>query len=67
MWIDFMKVYLDRYHPNRDKDERPAFEPPGNIIFMPVDRHTGEPTSVDAEGSVNEAFISGTQPHRSGG
>jgi penicillin-binding protein 1A len=67
MWIDFMKAYLDLYHPGREKDERPAFEPPGNIIFMPVDRHTGEPTSVDAEGSVNEAFISGTQPHRSGG
>jgi penicillin-binding protein 1A len=67
MWIDFMKAYLDRYHPDRTKDERPAFDPPGNIIFMPVDRHTGEPTSVDAEGSVNEAFISGTQPHRSGG
>ena len=67
MWIDFMKEYLDVYHPDRVKGERPAFEPPGNIIFMPVDRHTGEPTSADADGSVNEAFISGTQPHRSGG
>jgi penicillin-binding protein 1A len=65
MWIDFMKAYLDLYHPDRAKDERPRFDPPGNIIFMPVDRHTGEPTSADAEGSVNEAFISGTQPHRS--
>jgi penicillin-binding protein 1A len=67
MWIEFMKEYLDLYHADRVKGERPKFEPPGNIIFMPVDRHTGEPTSVDSEGSVNEAFISGTQPHRSGG
>jgi penicillin-binding protein 1A len=67
MWIDFMKSYLDLYHPDREKGEKPEFEPPGNIIFMPVDRHTGEPTNADAEGSVNEAFISGTQPHRSGG
>lgn len=67
MWVDFMKEYLDIYHPDRVKGERPKFEPPGNIVFMPVDRHTGEPTSVDTEGSVNEAFISGTQPHRSGG
>ena len=67
MWIDFMKEYLDLYHPDRVKGEHPKFEPPGNIIFMPVDRHTGEPTGADAEGSVNEAFISGTQPHRSGG
>ena len=64
MWMDFMKAYLDLYHPDREKGERPRFEPPGNIVFMPVDRHTGEPTSADADGVVTEAFISGTQPHR---
>ncbi len=64
MWIDFMKEYLDLYHPDRKEGERPRFEPPGNIIFMPVDRHTGEPTAADAEGAVTEAFISGTQPGR---
>ena len=64
MWMEFMKAYLDLYHPDREKGERPRFEPPGNIIFMPVDRHTGEPTMADAEGAVNEAFISGTQPIR---
>src|SRR5688572_23391908 len=63
-WMEFMKAYLDLYHPDREKGERPRFEPPGNIIFMPVDRHTGEPTVADAEGAVNEAFISGTQPIR---
>ncbi len=64
MWIDFMREYLDLYHPDRKEGERPRFEPPGNIIFMPVDRRTGEPTSVDAVGAVTEAFISGTQPGR---
>ncbi|MGH9219744.1 MAG: hypothetical protein ACRD1W_10610, partial [Vicinamibacterales bacterium] len=64
IWMEFMKAYLDLYHPAREKSERPRFEPPGNIIFMPVDRHTGEPTVADAEGAVNEAFISGTQPIR---
>jgi penicillin-binding protein 1A len=64
MWIDFMKAYLDIYHPDREKGERPRFEPPANIIFMPVDRHTGEPTTAGADGSVTEAFISGTQPAR---
>ena len=64
MWIDFMKEYLDLYHADRKEGERPRFEPPGNIVFMPIDRHTGEPTSADADGSVTEAFISGTQPGR---
>jgi penicillin-binding protein 1A len=64
LWIDFMRDYLDLYHPDRKANERPLFEPPGNIIFMPIDRHTGEPTVADAEGAVTEAFISGTQPGR---
>jgi penicillin-binding protein 1A len=64
MWIDFMKEYLDLYHPDRVKGEKPKFEPPGNIVFMPVDRFTGEPTVADADGVVTEAFISGTQPIR---
>ncbi len=67
MWTDFMKAYLDLYHADRVKGERPRFEPPGNIIFMPVDRQTGEPTTAGADGAVTEAFISGTQPVRSGG
>jgi penicillin-binding protein 1A len=59
MWMDFMKAYLDLY---ADRSNRPTFDPPGNIVFMPVDRRTGEPTTADADGSVTEAFISGTQP-----
>jgi penicillin-binding protein 1A len=61
MWIDFMKEYIALYG---DRNNPPTFDPPGNIVFMPVDRMTGEPTTAGAEGSVNEAFISGTQPIR---
>lgn len=61
VWIDFMREYIelrgDRQHP-------PAFEAPGNIIFVPVDRATGEPVADGTVGAINEAFISGTQPAR---
>jgi penicillin-binding protein 1A len=58
MWMDFMKEYIDLYG---DRENPPTFEPPGNIVFMNVNRDTGEPSS-DGERVVNEAFISGTQP-----
>jgi penicillin-binding protein 1A len=61
MWMDFMKDYIELYG---DRENPPKFESPGNIVFMPVDRNTGEPVSGGAEGVVNEAFISGTQPIR---
>jgi penicillin-binding protein 1A len=61
MWMDFMKAYLDLY---ADREKPPTFEPPGNIVFMPVDRLTGEPVTADTVAAVNEAFISGTQPVR---
>ena len=61
MWMDFMKVYIDLYG---DRENPPKFEPPGNIVFMPVDRHSGEPASAESQSVVNEAFISGTQPIR---
>ena len=59
-----MRDYLELYHADREKTGAPKFEPPGNIIFMPVNRHTGEPVLADAEGAISEAFISGTQPTR---
>ncbi len=59
MWMDFMKVYLELYG---DRDHPPKFESPGNIVFMAVDRDTGEPAAGDAAAVVHEAFISGTQP-----
>jgi penicillin-binding protein 1A len=59
MWMDFMKVYIELYG---DRENPPKFESPGNIVFMPVDRNTGEPASSSSDAVINEAFISGTQP-----
>ena len=61
MWMDFMRVYIDLYG---DREHPPAFEPPGNIVFMTVDRHTGEPAPEGAPDAVPEVFVAGTQPVR---
>jgi penicillin-binding protein 1A len=47
IWIDFMKVYLEKYG---DRKNPPQFEAPGNIVFVTLDS------------GVSEAFINGTQP-----
>lgn len=47
IWIDFMKAYIDKRGNRKDP---PAFEAPGNIVFVPLDS------------GINEAFINGTQP-----
>jgi len=60
MWIDFMKSYLDLY---ADRANPPTFDPPGNIVFMTVDRDSGQP-SDGGDRVITEAFISGTQPSR---
>lgn len=44
IWIEIMKSWIG------DRTEPPAFEPPGNIVF------------VSNERGINEAFIAGTQP-----
>jgi len=59
IWVDFMKAYIDG---REDKDDPPAFEAPGNIVFLAVDQLNGAVLSSEAPGSINEAFISGTQP-----
>ena len=59
-WIEFMKSYLDLY---ADREHPPAFDPPGNIVFMTVDRDSGQP-SASGDHVITEAFISGTQPSR---
>jgi penicillin-binding protein 1A len=61
MWIDFMKSYLDLY---ADRENPPTFDPPGNIVFMSIDRDTGEPAVDSTTRAITEAFISGTQPSR---
>ncbi|MGQ0734233.1 MAG: penicillin-binding protein 1A [Acidobacteriota bacterium] len=62
IWIEFMKEYIAL---RGDRANPPRFDPPGNIVFMPVDRTTGEPVSESAPNGMTEAFISGTQPARS--
>ena len=59
IWIEFMKAYIDRYG---DREHPPSFEAPGNIVFMSVDRATGQPVADTAPGAISEAFIAGTQP-----
>jgi penicillin-binding protein 1A len=59
VWIDFMKAYIDA---RCDRKNPPAFQPPGNIVFVSVDRGSGQPLATDTAGAINEAFIAGTQP-----
>jgi penicillin-binding protein 1A len=56
IWIDIMKAWIG------DRTDPPTFEPPGNIVFVPIDRQTGVPVTPDSPTAITEAFISGTQP-----
>lgn len=59
IWIEFMRAYIA----NRpDKDHRPEFQAPGNIVMLAVDRATGMPVTSGAPGSIAETFIAGTEP-----
>jgi penicillin-binding protein 1A len=57
IWSEFMRAYIA----TRDKNAPPEFLPPGNIVFLAVDRESGTPAEEGATG-ITEAFISGTQP-----
>ena len=59
IWMEFMQAYIDS-RPN--KTNPPQFDPPGNIVFVPVDRASGVTTDPEAPGAILESFISGTQP-----
>jgi len=59
IWKAFMKAYIDA---RGDRQNPPAFEAPGNIVFLNVDRATGHPAEADAPNVISEAFIAGTQP-----
>jgi penicillin-binding protein 1A len=56
IWMDIMKTYIG------DRQQRPEFPSPGNIIFLSVDKGTGAQVDPSTPGSIQEAFISGTQP-----
>jgi penicillin-binding protein 1A len=56
IWMDVMKAWIG------DRKEKPEFAPPGNIVFLSVDRSTGGRVDPSAPGALTEAFIAGTQP-----
>jgi len=57
IWIEIMREYLASVP---DRANPPEFAAPGNVIFLSVDRATGQPSGSDR--AIREAFISGTQP-----
>ena len=59
IWMDFMKAYIAS---RPDKDHRPEFQAPGNIVFLPVEKANGHPASAGTPGTITETFIAGTQP-----
>jgi penicillin-binding protein 1A len=56
IWMEIMKAWIGK------RTEAPTFEAPGNIVFMSVDRHSGDAAFEGIPGAITEAFISGTQP-----
>jgi penicillin-binding protein 1A len=56
IWIDIMKAWIG------SRKEMPAFEAPGNIVFVSVDRSSGNPALEGTPGAITESFIAGTQP-----
>ena len=59
IWMEFMRAYIDG---RPDKEHPPQFEPPGNIVFITVDKANGALLPAETPGGISEAFISGTQP-----
>jgi len=55
IWMDIFKAWIG------DRKDQPKFEPPGNIVFVNVDKASGAPAD-GAPGAISEAFIAGTQP-----
>ncbi|HSK10797.1 MAG TPA: PBP1A family penicillin-binding protein, partial [Vicinamibacterales bacterium] len=53
IWTSFMKAYIEA---RGDRKTPPAFEAPGNIILVNVDRATGRPSEGAATGAINEVF-----------
>ncbi|HEY2434031.1 MAG TPA: PBP1A family penicillin-binding protein [Vicinamibacterales bacterium] len=55
IWIEIFKTWIG------DRKEPPQFQPPGNIVFVAIDKTTGS-LAEGEPGAINEAFIAGTQP-----
>ncbi len=56
VWIEVFKTWIG------DRKEPPRFEPPGNIVFVAVDKTTGTPIEAGTPGAMTEEFIAGTLP-----
>jgi len=56
IWIDVMKAWIG------DRKEPPVFDAPGNIVFVSVDKGSGNPSDAGTPGAISEVFIAGTQP-----
>jgi penicillin-binding protein 1A len=56
IWMDIMKTWIG------DRKDPPMFPPPGNIVFVTVDKASGNPEVEGTAGAISEAFIAGTQP-----
>jgi penicillin-binding protein 1A len=56
IWMDVMKAWIG------DRKDAPKFDPPGNIVFVSVEKGSGNPAEDGAPGAISEAFIAGTQP-----
>jgi penicillin-binding protein 1A len=56
IWVDIMKAWIGT------RKDPPTFEPPGNIVFVSVDKGSGDAVLQGAPGAITEAFIAGTQP-----
>ncbi len=57
--MEFMKGYIA----GRPAPAEPLeFQAPGNIVFQNVDRAMGSAPEAQSSSTINEAFISGTQP-----
>jgi penicillin-binding protein 1A len=59
IWMEFMRAYIDS---RPDKDTPPDFQAPGNIVFLAVDKGTGNVMPAEAPDAITETFIAGTQP-----
>ena len=59
IWMDVMRAHIATH---ADRQSPPRFEPPGNIVFVTVDRVTGMPVTAETPGAISEAFIAGTEP-----
>jgi penicillin-binding protein 1A len=56
IWMDIMKEWIG------DRKQPPTFEAPGNIVFVSIDKGTGDLADPGMPGAISEAFIAGTQP-----